>query len=272
MATVSSGTICIFGAGGPVGAVVAEALAPHYTLRLVDALTIDEILARPAEHPSFPIQRKYEYPHTWEVADITNYSQVKRVVEGCDAVINLAVSRYTDEAAFAVNVMGAFYVMKAAEKYHLKRVIHTGPESALPRSEGDYFYDAGIPDEAPARPGTGLYPLTKHLSRVVVEAFAQERPEMDVLTFLVSRLRPANEKDDRDDNVVIAYSTAWEDLGDAFLCGLRAPPMPQPNETFHICGRLPMGKYSPDKAERLLGWKPVHKFEQFYTRDSCDEF
>ena len=44
MPSVTSGTVCVFGAGGPVGAVAAEALAPHYNLRLADSLTIDEIL------------------------------------------------------------------------------------------------------------------------------------------------------------------------------------------------------------------------------------
>ena len=184
MASVNSGTVCIFGAGGPVGAVVAKTLAPHYTLRLVDALTIDEILARHVEHSSFPITERFESPHSWEVADITNFSQVNKVIKGCDAVINLAVSRYTENTAFAVNVLGTFNVMKAAEQLHIKRVIHTGPESALPKFEGDYYYDSSIPDEAPPRPGTALYPLTKHLGRVVVEAFARERPKVEVMSFL----------------------------------------------------------------------------------------
>lgn len=266
MASVSSGTICVFGAGGPVGAVVAEALAPHYTLRLADALTIDEILARPLAHEGFPRPQRLEYPHTWEVADITNYAQVRKMVEGCDAVINLTVNRNEEEAAFAVNVLGAYHVMKAAVEFRLKRVIHTGPEAAHPQFEGDYYHNFRIPDEVPPRTGTGLYALTKYLGREVVDVFARERQELEVMTFLVSRLRPAHVKDGRDDDVVVAYSTAWEDLGAAFLCGLGAPPMPRPNEVFHICGRLPMGKFSPEKAERLLGWKPVHDFKRFYTR------
>ena len=268
MASVSNGTVCIFGAGGPVGAVAAKALAPHYTLRLADALTIDEILARSITHPRFPRPQRLEHPHTWEVADITNYAQVCQVIKGCDAVINVTVNRSEEEAAFAVNVLGAYHVVKAALEFQLKRVIHTGPEAAHPRFEGDYYHDFRIPDEVPSRPGTVLYALTKHLAREVVEVFARERLEIEVLTFLVSRLRSAHEMDGRDEDVVIAYSTAWEDLGDAFLCGLRAQPMPRPNEVFHICGRLPMGKFSPDKAERLLGWKPVHDFERFYTRES----
>ena len=266
MPSVTSGTVCVFGAGGLVGAVVAEALAPHYNLRLADSLTIDEILARPFPHWGFPRPQRLEDPHTWEVADITDYAQVRKMVEGCDAVINLTVNRDEEEAAFAVNVLGAFHVMKAALEFRVKRIIHTGPEAAHPRFEGDYYHDFRIPDEAPPRPGTALYPLTKYLAREVVDVFARERTELDVMTFLVSRLRPAHEKDGRDDDVVVAYSTAWEDLGDAFLCGLRAPPMPRPNEVFHICGRLPMGKFSPDKAERLLGWKPVHDFKRFYSQ------
>jgi len=266
MASVTSGIVCIFGAGGPVGAVAAEALAPHYTLRLVDAVPIHEILERPVVHKGFPSPQLLDSPHKWERADITDYAQVRKVVAGCDAVINLTVNRNEEEAAFAVNVLGAYHVMQAALEFRLKRVIHTGPESVLPRFEGDYYHDFGIPDDSPPRPGTALYPLTKYLARVVVDAFARERGAVEVITFLVSRLRPADEKDGRDDDVVIAYSTAWEDLGEAFRCGLQAPPMPGPNEVFNICSRLPMGKYAPDKAERLLGWKPVHDFNRFYTR------
>ena len=87
------------------------------------------------------------------------------------------------------------------------------------------------------------------------------------MTFLVSRLRYANKKDGRNDDVVIAYSTAWEDLGEAFLCGIKSNTKLESNEVFHICGNLPMGKYKPTKAGKLLGWYPKHNFSKFYTLD-----
>ena len=45
MPAVTSGRICLFGAGGPVGGAAAAALAPHYTLRLTDIRPIREIIA-----------------------------------------------------------------------------------------------------------------------------------------------------------------------------------------------------------------------------------
>ena len=59
-------------------------------------------------------------------------------------------------------------------------------------------------------------------------------------------------------------TVSWEDAGQAFLCGLRAPDLPRPYEVFSITARLPHGKYSPDKAERLLGWRPRHNFERLH--------
>ena len=43
MPTVPNGKVCIFGAGGPVGAVTAQSLASHYTLRCVDARSLEEV-------------------------------------------------------------------------------------------------------------------------------------------------------------------------------------------------------------------------------------
>jgi hypothetical protein len=42
--------------------------------------------------------------------------------------------------------------------------------------------------------------------------------------------------------------------------------MPSPYEVFFICAPMPHGKYSPAKAERLLGWKAKHTLARLYRR------
>jgi len=270
MPGIGKGTVCIFGAGGPMGAVTAPVLGEYYTLRLVDAASSAEVLARPSsDGPPYGWPRwnePPELPHEWRQADIADYAQVEHAMEGCDAVINLSVHRERPELAFRVNAIGVYHIMKAAVKLRPQRIIHTGVIVVTGYGhDGDFRYDFRIPDDVPLRPGSNLYPLSKQLGLEFATVFA-EHQGLDVLTFLFHRLRPHDRPDGRDDGVVIPYSTAWDDLGGAFLCGLRAPALPRPNEVFFICGRIPTGKFAPDKAERLLGWKPQHNFERFYQR------
>ncbi|MFO7957762.1 MAG: NAD-dependent epimerase/dehydratase family protein [Candidatus Brocadiia bacterium] len=265
MPGMDAGKVVVFGAGGPVGAVIAPVLAEHYTLRLTDVADIDEVMARETS-PIWPHWTEPpEPPHEWGLCDVTDYRRVCDAMEGCDAAINLAVNRSVPELAFRINVVGAYNIMKAAAETGLRRVVHTGVLQRTSGFEGDHRYEFGIPDDAPTRPGTELYGHTKHIGLHVVDAFA-EREGVDVITLFLSRLRPADEYNGRDDDVVQSFSVAWEDLGPAYRCALRAPAMPHPNERFYICADLPMGKCSPEKAERLLGWKARHRFERFHTR------
>ncbi|MFW6189242.1 MAG: NAD-dependent epimerase/dehydratase family protein [Planctomycetota bacterium] len=265
MPGISEGKVAIFGAGGPVGAVVAPVLREDYTLRLTDVVGIEEVLQREAS-PVWPQWREApEPPHCWEPCDVTDYEQVARAVEGCDAAVNLTVNRNDPPKAFGINVVGAYNVVKAAAEAGLRRVVHTGVISRTLGYEGDYRYEFDIPDDAPLRAGTDLYPHTKYLGVNVVDAFA-ERTGLDVVTLFLSRLRPADRYDGRDDDVVQSFSVAWDDLARAYRCALAAPEMPHPNERFFICAPLPIGKYSSDKAERLLGWTPRHRFERFWRQ------
>jgi nucleoside-diphosphate-sugar epimerase len=266
MASIIQGRVCILGAGGPVGAVIYKKFKKtKYVLRLVDNKPLKEIINLQNKIKHVPKITSIEKPHEWIVADISSYEQILSVLDGCDGVINLTVNRDEVDIAFEVNVIGAFNLMRASIEKNIKRIIQTGPATVHPRFEGDYYYDYHIPDETPSRPGTDLYPLTKNLGSDIINAFALEYPELDVITFLLSRLRYANRKDGRDDDVVIAYSTAWEDLGEAFLCGFKSEEKMEANEIFHICGNLPMSKYNSKKAGKLLGWYPKHNFSKFYS-------
>lgn len=214
--------------------------------------------------------RPPDEPDEWVLCDVTDYDQVLETMGGCDAAINLTVNRQDPLRAFPVNCIGVYNICKAAVELGINRVVNTGPHGRRFGYEGDERYDYDIPAGAPYRPGTGLYPHTKNLGYRVADAFA-EQEGLDVITLLVSRLRPSDDYDERDENVMMGFSTAWEDLGTPLVAALKADTMPHPNETFNICSQLPMGRFSPEKAERLLGWKPTATLERFYSRGARSE-
>ena len=262
MAALEHGKVCIYGAGGPVGAAAANSLRDDYVLRLTDLRAVEGIEPQskfaPAPTPPEP-------PHEWRQVDITDYEQVLAAADGMDALINVSVLRNQLEPAFRVNTVGAYNVMKAAVECGIRRIIHTGPRHTTLQHEADYWHDFGVPDDAPLHPGTNLYALTKYLGGQIVRVFAEEH-DLEVLTFLYCHFRAASGGDAEDGSGIYPFSTSWEDTGEAFRYGLRAPALPSPHEVFDISANLPHGKFSHEKAERLLGWTPKHNFERLYRR------
>ena len=183
MPALTSGKVCVFGAGGPVGAMVAHALKDTYTLRLTDLRDVGEIVAEnKPQSPFAPLPQVPEAPHEWQCVDVGNYDQVRAAAEGMDALINVSVLRHQLVPAFEVNTIGAYNVMKAAVDCGIKRIIHTGPRHTRLGFEGDYWPDFDIPDEAPLHPGSELYAVTKVLGGEIVRVFA-EAYQLEVLFF-----------------------------------------------------------------------------------------
>ena len=265
MSCVKQGTVCILGAGGPLGAIAAWWLKDHYTLRLADLRHIADIQGPQKATAPMPVDPGP--PHTWLQVDVTDYDQVLSATRGADAVVNATVLRQDPVEAFRVNMTGAYNVMKAAVATGVRRVIHTGPRHLHLGFEGDYISDADIPDEAPLRSGSNIYALTKLLGGEVCRVFA-ERHGIEVLVFLYCGFRPANGGAARDGSGVGPFTISWEDAGEGILYGLRAPDMPSPYEVFAMTADLPHGRYSPSKAHRLLGWRPRHSFERLFRRPS----
>tara|TARA_Y100000588_G_scaffold342171_1_gene386790 strand:- start:4194 stop:4994 length:801 start_codon:yes stop_codon:yes gene_type:complete len=266
LSAIESGNVAIFGAGGPVGAAAAEALRTDYTLRLTDLRSIEEIVDEDKpQSPAAPVPVVPEPPHEWRSVDVTDYEQVLATAAGMDALINVTVLRPVLVPAFGVNTIGAYNVMRAAVECGIKRVIHTGPRHTHLDFEGDYFSDFDVPDEAPLHPGSDLYALTKYLGGEIVRVFA-ERHGIEVITFLYCSFRPADPPDTPDGSGVHPFAIAWEDTGEPFLHALRTEKLTRAYEVIDICTPLPHGKYGTDKAERILGWKPRHRFERLYTK------
>lgn len=261
MSSLQSGNVCIFGAGGPVGAMAQRALESDYTLRLTDIRDVHEIRAGEPQSPGAPVPTVPESPHEWRIVDVADYQSVLDAAQGMDALINVSVLRHVLDPAFRVNTVGAYNVMKAAVELGITRVIHTGPRHTMLRFEGDYWSDFHVPDEAPLHPGSDLYALSKCLGGEIVRSFAEEH-DLEVIVFLYCLFRPADggESEPR----LFPFQVAWEDTGTPFLHGLRVDSIPSNYEVFDIIADLPHTKWSPRKAERLLGWRPQHNFEHLY--------
>ncbi|MDP6042118.1 MAG: NAD-dependent epimerase/dehydratase family protein [Candidatus Latescibacteria bacterium] len=266
MAGVLSGNVCVYGAGGPVGAMVARALQDDYTLRLTDLHDVDDILAQnKPQSKGAPLPEKPVSPNEWQCVDVSDYEQVRAAAEGMDALINVSVLRHDVVPAFRVNLVGAYNVMKAAVECGIKRIIHTGPRHTRLGFEGDYWPDFDVPDEAPLHPGSDLYALTKHLGGQVVRVFAEEH-DLEVLCFLFTGFRPGDPGPSADGSGVGPLTVAWEDTGDPFRLGLQVDKLSCNYEVFDITVDLPHRKFGTGKAQRLLGWQPQYTFERHYRR------
>lgn len=266
MPPVTKGKIAIYGAGGPVGAAAATALKDQYTLRLTDVRPLQEIRdAGVLQSPGAPLPEVLPAPHESRVVDITDFEQVLDAARGMDSLVNVSVLRHDLNHAFEVNLVGAYNVARAAVECGIRRIIHTGPYHMSLDHNADYWWDHDVPDDVPLHPGSDLYAVSKFLGGEVTRIFAEEHG-LEVITFLYCHFMPGDGGDREDGSGCGPFVTSWEDCGEAFLYGLRAPQMPRPYEPFFICADVPHGKFPPHKAKRLLNWEARHRFERLWQR------
>ena len=120
-------------------------------------------------------------------------------------------------------------------------------------------------EDIPLHPGDDLYALSKYLGGHIIQVFA-ERCGLEVLTFLFCGFRPRKIRDEEKGRGLGPFYTSWEDPGESFLYGQRAPEMPTPYEPFFICSQLPHQHYRVDKAKRLLDWEARDTFAELYRK------
>jgi nucleoside-diphosphate-sugar epimerase len=254
--------VVVFGAGGPLGAAVAEVLALHYNLRLTDLKPIEELIHAQPQSAGAPLPTIPQSPHEWCCVDVRDAAQVMDACAGMDAIVNLSVVRHDPADAFRVNTLSAFHVMQAAVAHRIHRVVHTGPFMLGDRGAGGYDWDESVVDDVPPRPGTSwVYIPSKLLGQEICRVFAEHYGlSVPTLTFCAFR-NPAVPS-----RYIHPLSVSWLDAAHAIHCALTVKTLPEPYVYFHIGADLPHGVFPNQKAKTILGWQPRDRFEDIYGR------
>ena len=232
--------VLLLGASGLIAPHIIPGLEAHYDLRLTD------IKPHPDGKPILHV-------------DVTVYEQVLEAARGVDAIMNFTVNRPDPVLSFRVNTLGAYHVMRAAAELGIRKVLHTGPQLVI----GEYRHDFDVGD-APQRPGTGYYDITKYLSMEICKVYARAYG-IQTVCFQFNGLgpKPTGSVSRRD---FPAFTIVWEDLVSACRLALELETIPDDFQAFNLHSHLPQGKYSVEKAWRILGYEPMEPVERYYRR------
>jgi nucleoside-diphosphate-sugar epimerase len=208
-----------------------------------------------------PIEFRGEFRHV----DVADAGAVMNAAEGMDAIINLSVLRHDRKIAFDVNAMGCYNMMEAAVKHGIKRIINTGPHFTIAGSTYENF-DYEIGPDIPPHSGTLLYSLSKSVGHEICRIYA-EQYEIYVQMYLYYNFRdPAAPNRQQE---VRPFAISWQGGGEVFPYGLEIPfeKLPSRFETFFIFSDMPHGRFSNEKAKRILGWQPRNDISVIWQRD-----
>lgn len=231
--------VVVLGAAGNLAPCIVAELEKEHTVRLTDVKPVD------TQHESF-------------LVNVTSAADVRRAIEGMEAVVDLTVLRDDPRLSFDVNVWGAYNVCQACVENGVRRLVHTGPVLGA----GPYRGDFGIDENVPPHPGTTLYPLTKYLAEEVCRSFADTYG----LTVVGIRLSGIFQEKVWPHPLFFGQSVCGEDLGQAVCLALTAENLPSHFEVFNIFCDSPVNTYPIDKAKRLLGFRPKFNYEEAWKR------
>jgi UDP-glucose 4-epimerase len=107
--------------------------------------------------------------------DLLDLAAVRRAAAGCAAIVHLGALAHdtagTPEQIMAVNVLGTWHVLLAAETAGVTRVIHFSSVQALGIAEGERLPDYFPVDDQHPRRATRPYGLSKRLAEDLCQAF-----------------------------------------------------------------------------------------------------
>jgi nucleoside-diphosphate-sugar epimerase len=244
--------VLILGATGHLGPYVINVLKPHYNLRLTD-------IRPPATDTGCE----------FVTVDVGSLEQVMKAAEGMDAIVNLSVLRHHRQVAFDVSTRGCYNMMRAAVEHGIQRIINTGPHFTLAGATYEWF-DCEIGPDIPPQPGTNLYALTKSLGQEICKVFT-ENYDLYVQTYLFcnfihrDHLRHGRESS--------GFAGTWEDTAEVFRLGLEIDldKLPSKCEVFYIFNDIPHGKFSNEKAKRILGFAPKDDVSALWRKEGADD-
>lgn len=240
--------VLILGGAGMLGPYVIPVLDRKYDLLVTDI-----------KRPPNEFRGEYRY------VDVANAEQVMDAAEGMDAIINLSVLRPDRKVAWDVNALGCYHMMEAAVKHGIKRIINTGPHFTVAGGTYEQF-DYEINPDIPPQPGTLLYSLSKSVGHEICRVYA-ENHDLYVQMYLYYNFRaPANLERERE---IRPFGISWQGGGEIFPYGLEIPfeKLPSRFETFFIFQDMPHGRFTNEKAKRILGWQPKDEISLIWRRD-----
>jgi nucleoside-diphosphate-sugar epimerase len=232
--------VLILGGTGYMGPHVIRSIGGRHQLLVTD-------VNPPKEH----------IEHEFRRVDASSPDEVMQAAEGMDAIINLAVVREHPRLAFNVNARGCHNMMSAAVEHGIRRVINSGPYTAI-AGPSYRLFDFGIPPDIPPHPGTDLYALTKSLGQEICEIFAVYH-DIYVQTYLFWALRNHGDPSLMPNTGGHGFDVSWRDTGEVFRLGLEIEleRLPSRCEVFFILADMPHGGFTNEKAKRILGFKPT---------------
>ncbi|MFH1570473.1 MAG: NAD(P)-dependent oxidoreductase [Gemmatimonadota bacterium] len=232
--------VLFLGASGLIGPYVTPGLEADYDLILTDV----------KPHPlGVPVRQ----------VDIRSYAQVLEAARGADAIANFTVVRGDPTDSFLVNTLGAWNVARAAVELGIRKIVHTGPQSVRPA----YEHEFGL-DEAPGAPGSGYYGVTKWLGREICRTWA-ENCGLQIISFVFAGLGPSPEGLQVKEDIPF-FRVVWEDLQHACRLALELETVPGGFQEFNLFSYPANGKYTLDKARRILGFEPTRRWEEYFRR------
>lgn len=239
--------VLILGGAGMLGPYVARELASKYTLRITD-------VKPPAE----------ELPGEFLPLDVSDLDAVVQAAEGMDAIVNLSVLRRDRQLSWDVSTRGCYNMMQAALTHGIRRVINTGPHITVAGHNTIECFDFGIGPDIPPQSGTDLYAISKSMGLEICRVYSQHH-DISVQSYLFYNFKDpkAVEPGDRYAPFVIS----WENAAEVFRLGLEIDldTLPSRCEVFYVFADMPHGKFSNEKAKRVLGFQPRRDVEQLWT-------